>query len=172
MAKQSKDSRGKDMVYWGRLALAFFAIIIAATHLASATGGGGPRPSSTGTSSATTSQVAYPMPAAAQLLPLWIDIEVIAYTVIAVVYLFGMRTWYLPATAFNAFNLVLYLLSGLIAIPGITSGPFASHVSFSSLSVTGSLLTFSWFAVLVIGLVLLKYDPGSELERLIHGKAE
>lgn len=166
MAKQLKNGFGwKNRIYWGRLAIAFFAIIAAATHLASAipSGGGGPHTGGPGSG--------YSAPIGAQLLPLWIDIEVITYTVIAVVFLFGMRTWYLAANVFNAFNLALYLLSGLIAIPGITGGAFASHVSFSSLSVTSDLLIFSWFAVLLIGLVLLRYDPGSELERLIHGKA-
>lgn len=180
MAKQPRHNSGeKDGVYWGRLAVAFFAIIIAATHLASAiplgsfsaphTGGSGPGTGSAGSASGGPGS-GYSAPAAAQLLPLWIDIEVITYTVIAVVYIFGMRSWYLPATTFNIFNLGLYLLSGLIAIPGITSGPFASHVSFSTLSVTSGLLIFSWFAVLVIGLLLLKHDQGSELDRLIHGK--
>ena len=107
-----------------------------------------------------------PRPQAAlgfQALGLWLDIEIIAYVIIAVVYLLGLRSWYLPAVLFNAFNVVLYFLSGMIAIPGITSMAFGSRLGGFSHFVTGILMV-SWIAALVIGLLLMRYDPGSGID--------
>ncbi len=149
--ERSMKSRfgGKSKVYWGRLAIAFFAILIAATHLSSAIpsgsfAGGASTSHTTGTTGTSTAGATTPpMQQTLPLLPLWIDIEVIVYVLVAMVYLLGIRTWYAAATVFNAFNLGIYLLSGLIAIPGITGNPFGSHLSIISPSFVSTLLSLA-----------------------------
>ena len=87
--------------------------------------------------------------------------------IIAIVFVLGLRTFYLASIAFNTFNLGIYLLSGVVAIPGITMSAFASHLQIISPSLSTTVLMLSWFAAMVLGLVLLKYDRGSEIDKLI-----
>ena len=39
--------------------------------------------------------------------------------------------WYLPAITFSIARLVLLFLSGLVAIPGITTAALAGHLAFT-----------------------------------------
>lgn len=155
MAKRPKEGNSK-LIRWGRLVLAIFAILIAAAHLSSiGFGGGGGGPSHT------------PPPFGAQALGLWIQIEIIAYAVIAVVFLLGIRRWYGAAVIFNAFNVFIYFLSSYVAIPGITSSAFGSRFSAFGVSLGSTVLIISWIALLVLSIIFLKYDKGSELEKEI-----
>jgi hypothetical protein len=176
MPKNSKpDGKKWTLSHWGRMLIAIFALLIAATHLASATPSGSfsaPSASRTTNSSSTATHTGYSAGGGGGFSPLslWIDIEVIAYTIIAVVFLLGIRTWYAPAVLFNAFNLGIYFLSGVVAIPGISAMAFGGRLAFlsgSPLSTT-FILVFSWVAALIIGLLLLKYDKGSGLDALMH----
>jgi protein-S-isoprenylcysteine O-methyltransferase Ste14 len=92
------------------------------------------------------------------MLGFWFDVEVIAYTIMAVVFLLGLRTWYIPSILFNIFNMLLYF------------GLFPSHFNITLVLSTTNLIVLGWAGVLVIGLLLLKYDPGSELDRLLVTK--
>lgn len=180
MERRSKKGRnGHNLLHWSRFLVAIFAILVAATHLASSSGSApsglptSARASSTGTiqnASARTQNTGAATrtgaPSGFQYLGLWLDIEIIAYTVIAVVFLFGMRSWYVPAVLFNAFNVGIYFISGAVPIPGITGMAFGNRLGAFSHSFDTSLLIVSWLAVLILGLVLLKYDPGSALDRL------
>ena len=163
--KAAPKGRRECIVHWGRFIMAIFAILIAATHLPYAglsAGGGSPQNSGSSTGA---------KPAGIQLgfqaLGLWFEIETIAYTVIAVVFLLGIRRWYGAAVVFNAFNVVIYFLSGYMAIPGITPMAFGSRFAALGASLSGTVLIISWIALLILSLVFLKYDKGSELEKEI-----
>jgi hypothetical protein len=172
MAVHSKKSpANKHLINLCRFLLVAFALLIAATHLSyiipSGSAPSAPVHVSNSIASAQTSNPS-PRPQASlgfQALGLWLDIEIIAYVIIAIVYLLGLRSWYLPAVIFNAFNVVLYFRSGMVAIPGITSMAFGSRLGGFSHFVTGILMV-SWIAALVIGLLLLNYDPGSGIDRV------
>lgn len=102
---------------------------------------------------------------------LWFDIEVIAYTIIAVVYLLGLRNWYVPAVLFNALNVFLYFGSGFFAIPGLTGMAFGNRFSaFAVGNLNMEIMMASWIALLILGIAMLRYDPGSELDRLLVTK--
>jgi len=169
--------RNEALIHWGRFLMAIFALLIAATHLsyiipsASALAS---QPSHVQANQTTiqagTGAVPKQMPGGNlgfEMLGLWLDIEVIAYTLIAIVYLMGLRTWYVPATIFNAFNIGIYLLSGIIAIPGITSNAFGGHLALFTPSLTTTILIWSWIAAVIVSLLLLRYDEGSELDALL-----
>lgn len=163
-AKEADNRRGAYLVHWGRFVMAIFAILIAATHLpyAGLSGGGSPHGSGSGTATKPAG-----IPLGFQALGLWFEIETIAYTVIAVVFLLGIRRWYGAAAVFNAFNVVIYFLSGYTAIPGITSMAFGSRLAALGTSLSGTVLIISWIALLILSIVFLKYDKGSELEKEI-----
>lgn len=177
MAMHQESSRVSSFVYWGRLAVVFFAILAAATHFGFAGSSGSP-PTHTGnfttsngiggTGGYTGAPPSGNLLLGFQALTLWVDIEIVCYTLMAVVFLFGMRSWYPVAVIFNAFNLAIYLLSGLMPIPGITSSAFASHFGLFSSSLTNWLLGAAWVMILILGILLIKYDPGSALDHLIH----
>jgi hypothetical protein len=172
--RSKKSSTNKHLINVSRFLLVVFALLIAATHLSYIIPSGS-APSSMPSSSHTynavpsgqSSSTAARPPASLgfQALGLWLDIEIIAYTIIALVYLLGLRSWYLPAVLFNAFNVGIYFLSGMVAIPGITSMAFGSRLGGLSHFVT-AIMIVSWIAALILGLLLLKYDPGSGLDRI------
>lgn len=159
----------EEELHIGRAVMAIFALIVAAAHLsyvipslsmiASITSHSGGQTAPSG-----------PMQPSFNMLGFWFDVEIIAYTLIAIVFLLGLRTWYPLSITFNAFNLGLYLLSGLLAIPGLTQSAFGSHLSISIDLTTNNILIFSWVLAFILGLILLKYDPGSELDRLLVTK--
>jgi hypothetical protein len=72
---------------------------------------------------------------------------------------------------FNGFNIGLFFLSGVVAIPGITTMAYGRLGVFSDLFSTMGILVISWIALLILQLVLLKYDPGTELDKMLvtHG---
>jgi hypothetical protein len=176
---------GMDMIHWARLVMAILVMLVAATHLSaiipSNTGSPAPSPQTTHTSNQITSNTftntARTSSSSSGLfgfaaLSLWLDIEIIAYTIIAVVYLLGLRSWYVPSVLFNAFNVVLYFLSGIIAIPGISGMAFGGRLNGFPHSLSSAVLIISWVAALILGIALLKYDQGSELDKLSRAHAK
>lgn len=167
MTSSPKKNNNERLLHWGRFLVAIFAILIAATHISSATASSGAsRTPSPTTAINQTAPIRAPSSGGFQYLGLWLDIEIVSYTVIAVVFLFGMRSWYIPAVLFNLFNVALYFLSGIVAIPGITSMAFGNRLAGFSFSFNSSVLMVSWIALLVLGFVLLKYDSGSQIDKL------
>lgn len=159
------------MLHWARFLMAVLLLIVAATHLSyiGAGGFGSAPPHVSNSSSSSTRSGSFG--GGLNELQLWFEIEVIAYTIMAVVYLLGLRTWYLPAVLFNAFNVALYFLSGIVPIPGITTMAFGSRLTAFSGPISATvILMICWVAALVLGLALLKYDPGSELDKLLVTK--
>lgn len=168
-----RTAASKHMINLSRFLLVVFTLLIAATHLSYIipsgsvpSGGSGASHASNTVSQGTSAPASHPQAALGpQALGLWLDIEIVVYIVIAMVYLLGLSSWYLPAVLFNAFNVGIYFLSGMIAIPGITPMAFGSRLNGFHSFVT-SILIISWIAALVLGLLLLKYDPGSGIDRI------
>ena len=110
----------------------------------------------------------YASPGAAPIISYWIDIETATYSLIAVVYLLGLRRYYLPPVLFTAYNLIMYFVSGAVALPfGISKAPLAGHLQFAQYSFGRGFSLISWLYLLVVGIVLLKRDPGSKLNQLL-----
>ncbi len=158
--KRKKDAN--TFVHYGRFVIAIFAVLVAAAHLPYASiSSAGASHQASGSGSP---QHANSVPFGFQALGFWFGIETIAYTVIAVVFLLGIRRWYAAATIFNGFNVVLYFLSGYTAIPGITSMAFGSRLNALTSSLPNAVMIISWIVLLIFSIVLLKYDRGSKLE--------
>ena len=85
-----------------------------------------------------------------------------------VVYLLGLRRYYWPPILFTAYNLVMYFVSGLVALPfGISKAPLVGHLQFAQYSFGRGFSLLPWLYLLIMGIVLLKKDPGSKLNELL-----
>ncbi|WP_393970677.1 hypothetical protein OXIME_000902 [Oxyplasma meridianum] len=95
------------------------------------------------------------------------EIEVSAFIVISVVFLLGLRIWYLPSIIFTLFNLILYLVSGIVAIPPISPVALTGHIQFADYSFGRSFSLIAWLYIIIVGLFALKVDKGSRLNDLL-----
>ncbi|MGC8513631.1 MAG: hypothetical protein ACP5P1_11465 [Acidimicrobiales bacterium] len=84
--------RTTRIIHWVRFALVLVALIDGAAHI-------------------------FASPAKSPEVTLWLDGEVVFYVLIAVIYLFGLRMWYLPAVGYSLLNLVMFFVSGFVATP-------------------------------------------------------
>lgn len=109
----------------------------------------------------------YASPASYPLVTLWLEIEVSAFIVISIVFLLGLKIWYLPSVLFTAFNLVIFLLSGVIPLPPISGAPLVGHVQFASYSFGRGFSLFAWLYIIIVGLIMMKYDRGSKINDLL-----
>ena len=133
---------GYSRIKFLRFSLVFFAIIDAAAHL-------------------------FASPASYPLVTFWLEIEVSAFIVISMVFLFGLKIWYLPAIVFTIFNLVLYLVSGIVAIPPISPTALTGHIQFADYSFGRSFSLLAWLYIIIVGTIAMKVDKGSKLNDLM-----
>ena len=133
---------GYRRIQWLRLSMVFFALLGAASHI-------------------------FASPGATPEVTFWIETEVVAYVIIGVVYLFGLKMWYVPAILYTVLNLTIFFISAVVVIPGITSGLLIGHMQFAEYSFgrAGSLV--SWMYLLVVGIIMLKIDKGSKINDLL-----
>lgn len=126
-----------------RLSLAFFALLDVAAHL-------------------------FANPGATPIVSYWIDIETASYGLIAVIYLLGLRQYYGPPVIFTAYNMAMFFLSGITALPfGINKAPLAGHLAFLHYSFGRGFSLAAWLYLLLVGLWMLRRDPGSKLNDLL-----
>ncbi|MDA8062471.1 MAG: hypothetical protein M0T80_08600 [Actinomycetota bacterium] len=130
-------------IHWVRFALVLVALVDAAAHIFASPGG--------------TAEVT-----------LWLDGEVVLYVLIAMIYLLGLRMWYLPALAYSALNFVLFFVSGFVAIPGITTSALTGHLAFSQYHFGRGFSVGAWVFLLVVGAVMLRFDRGSRINELLR----
>lgn len=127
-----------------RLSLVFFSLMDVAAHL-------------------------FASPGATATVSYWIDIETAVYGLIAVIYLLGLRQYYGPPILFTAYNLVMFFVSGITALPfGITNKPLVGHIEFLQYSFGRGFSLLAWVYLLVVGIYLLKRDTGSKLAKLLQ----
>ncbi len=126
-----------------RLSMVFFALLDVAAHL-------------------------FASPGATSLVSYWIDIETATYGLIAVIYLLGLRQFYGPPILFTAYNMVMFFVSGVTALPfGINKAPLAGHLAIAQYSFGRGFSLVAWLYLLVVGIWLWKGDPGSKLNDLL-----
>ncbi len=126
-----------------RLSLVLFALLDVAAHL-------------------------FASPGATPIVSYWIDIETATYGLIAVIYLLGLRRYYVPPIIFTAYNLIMYFLSGITALPfGINQTPLAGHLQFLQYSFGRGLSLAAWLYLLIVGIIILRVDRGSRLNELL-----
>ncbi|MGP6207672.1 hypothetical protein ACNF42_06580 [Cuniculiplasma sp. SKW3] len=113
----------------------------------------------------------YASPATYPLVTFWLEIEVSAFIVIGIVFLLGLRIWYLPSILFTLFNLIVYLLSGIVALPPISPAALTGHVQFNNYSFGRAFSLGAWLFIIVVGTILLRYDRGSKLNELLKDDA-
>jgi hypothetical protein len=130
-------------IHWVRFFLVLVALVDAAAHIFAA-------------------------PAKSPEVTLWLDGEVVLYVLIAMVYLLGLRMWYLPALAYSVLNLVLFFISGFVAIPGISKAALTGHLAFSHYYFGRGFSVGAWIFLLVVGALMLKLDRGSKLNELLR----
>ncbi|MCL6015026.1 MAG: hypothetical protein M1323_05310 [Candidatus Thermoplasmatota archaeon] len=109
----------------------------------------------------------YASPASYPLVTFWLEIEVSAFIIIAIVFLLGLKIWYIPSILFTLFNLVVYLVSGIIPLPPISGAPLVGHVQFESYSFGRAFSLVAWIYIIIVGLIMLRYDRGSKLNDLL-----
>ncbi len=138
-----EGARRLSQVQGLRLSLVLFALLDVAAHLFSS-------------------------PGATPIVSYWIDIETATYGLIAVIYLLGLRRYYVPPIIFTAYNLIMYFLSGITALPfGINQAPLAGHLQFLQYSFGRGLSLAAWLYLLIVGLIILRVDRGSRLNELL-----
>jgi hypothetical protein len=126
-----------------RLSMTFFALVDVAAHL-------------------------FASPGSTPIVSYWIDIETATYGIIGVVYLLGLRRYYLLPILFTAYNMFMYFLTGFVALPfGIDPKPLVGHLQFASYSFGRGMSLAGWLYLLVVGIIMLKKDPGSKLNQLL-----
>lgn len=110
----------------------------------------------------------FAVPAKSAEVTLWLDGEVVIYALIAMIYLLGLRMWYLPALAYSALNLILFFVSGFVAIPGVRTAALTGHLTFAHYYFGRGFSLASWIVLLIAGAVMLKVDKGSKLNELLR----
>ncbi len=125
-----------------RFSLVFFALLNVASHLFASPG--------------PNSQVTF-----------WLETEVAFYLIIGVVYLLGLRMWYMPALLYSVLNIAIFFVSAFIILPGITTGLLAGHIEFAQYSYGRAISLIAWVYLIVFGALALKHDKGSEINTML-----
>ena len=128
---------------WLRFSMVVLALLDAAAHLFASPG--------------QTSQVTF-----------WLETEVAAYVLIAVIYLLGLRSWYTPAVAYSVLNLVVFFVSAFVPLPGITHGALVGHIEFGKYSFGRGFSLLAWLYLIFVGALLNRLDKGSKLDALLR----
>ena len=106
-------------------------------------------------------------PAAYPVITFWLEIEVAAFIIIGIVFLLGLRMWYLPSVMFTLFNMLIYLISGVVAIAPLNPVALSGHVDFLNYSFGRAFSMATWIFIIIVGILLIHYDSGSALNTLL-----
>lgn len=63
---------------------------------------------------------------------------------------------------------MLFVVSGFIAIPGITTAALTGHLAFSHYFFGRGFSLGAWILLLLVGVAMLKLDKGSKLNELLR----
>ena len=138
-----RTSGGYTGIKWWRFTMVVLALLDAAAHLFASPG--------------QTPEVTF-----------WLETEVATYILIATVYLLGLRIWYSPAIAYSVLNVVIFFLSALVPIPGITQSALVGHIQFAHYSFGRGFSLLAWVYLIAVGFVLNRRDHGSSLNALLR----
>ena len=132
----------ENKIHWLRFSLAIFALLNVASHLFASPGG--------------TPQITF-----------WLETEVAFYSIIGVIYLLGLRMWYVPAMVYSIINVFIFFVSAFVVIPGVTTQLLLGHIQFLQYSYGRGISLFAWLYLIVFGALAVKFDKGSELNILL-----
>lgn len=140
LQRQSERTR---RLHWLRLSMAFFALLDVAAHI-------------------------FASPGVTPIISYWLDIETASYSLIAVIYLLGLRQFYVPPILFTAYNMAMFFLTGFVALPfGINKAPLVGHIQILQYSFGRGFSLLAWLYLLLVGIWMLRGDPGSKLDALL-----
>ncbi|HVA83259.1 MAG TPA: hypothetical protein VNF06_03785 [Candidatus Aquilonibacter sp.] len=96
---------------------------------------------------------------AATVYSLWLGFASAIYIIVAIIYMLGFRMWY-------------GLSSGFLVLSAIVNYMFDSAGGPDALSATGvtfnNLIALSWLYLVLMGLILMRYDKGSKLNSVLQ----
>jgi hypothetical protein len=93
---------------------------------------------------------------------------VVLYLLIAIIYLLGLRMWYLPALPYSVINMVMFFVSGAVAIPGVTTSALTGHLAFGHYSFGRGFSVGARVYLMVVGSLMIRLDRGSRLNDLLR----
>lgn len=131
-----------EVVKWLRFSMVIVALLDAAAHI-------------------------FASPASTAPQTFWLETEVAFYVLIAVIFLLGLRTWYVPTIAYSLINMVLFFVSAFVTIPLVTHAALVGHVQFGQFSFGRGFSLGGWVWLIVVGWLLTRVDRGSKLDELL-----
>ncbi len=130
-------------MHWLRFSLAFFALLNVASHL-------------------------FASPGATNAVTFWLETEVAFYSLIGVIYILGLRIWYVPAVLYSILNIFIFFVSAFVIIPGVTTQLLVGHIQFLQYGYGRAISLFAWIYLIILGVVAIRYDKGSELNTMLE----
>ncbi len=131
-----------ELVKWLRFSMVIVALLDAAAHIFASPGSTAPQ-------------------------TFWLETEVAFYVLIAVIFLLGLRTWYMPTIAYSLINVVLFFVSAFATIPLVTHAALVGHVQFGQFSFGRGFSLGGWVWLILVGWLLTRIDHGSKLDELL-----
>ena len=125
-----------------RFSLVFFALLNVASHL-------------------------FASPGADSQVTFWLETEVAFYSIIGIVYLLGLRVWYMPALLYSILNISIFFISAFVILPGITTQLLIGHIQFAQYGYGRGISLIAWLYLIIFGALALKYDKGSDVNVLL-----
>jgi hypothetical protein len=125
-----------------RFSLVFFALLNVASHL-------------------------FASPGADSQVTFWLETEVAFYSIIGIVYLLGLRVWYIPALLYSILNISIFFISAFVILPGITTQLLIGHIQFAQYGYGRGISLIAWLYLIIFGALALKYDKGSDVNVLL-----
>lgn len=98
---------------------------------------------------------------------IWLEIEVVVYIVISIIYLLGLKMWYIFAILFSCLNIILFFTSAIIPIPFISNGVLTGNLAFSQYTFGQAFALSGWIYLIIMTILLNKIDRGSRLNELL-----
>ena len=135
-------NKAYNKIHWLRFSLVFFALLNVASHL-------------------------FASPGANSQVTFWLETEVAFYSIIGIVYLLGLRVWYMPALLYSILNITIFFISAFVILPGITTQVLVGHIQFAQYGYGRGISLIAWVYLIIFGALALKYDKGSEVNVLL-----
>lgn len=142
MPNRMRLNKAYNKIHWLRFSLVFFALLNVASHL-------------------------FASPGANSQVTFWLETEVAFYSIIGIVYLLGLRVWYMPALLYSILNITIFFISAFVILPGITTQVLVGHIQFAQYGYGRGISLIAWVYLIIFGALALKYDKGSEVNVLL-----
>ncbi len=95
----------------------------------------------------------------ASILGLWYGLISAGYVVVAFIFLMGLRMWYGGAVSF-------FIISALVNFSVDNSGGLNPLGAWGTVNFN-NLVALGWLYLVVVGLILMRYDKGSKVNELL-----